>query len=117
MRRACAWVRNNGGAERVNVFTRILLATFGQVPWRTVPAMPAEIIWMPGWWFFSLAKVSYWSRCVIVPLLLIFSFRPVPRGTAVGAGVRGRGEDGPAGSPDLAEVPAARRDAARVSGW
>jgi len=83
MRRACAWVRNNGGAERVNVFTRILLATFGQVPWRTVPAMPAEIIWMPGWWFFSLEKVSYWSRCVIVPLLLIFSFRPVQRGTEI----------------------------------
>ena len=83
MRRACAWVRNNGGAERVNVFTRILLATFGQIPWRTVPAMPAEIIWMPGWWFFSLEKVSYWSRCVIVPLLLIFSFRPVQRGTDI----------------------------------
>lgn len=84
MQRACAWVRNNGGAERVNVFTRIMLATFGQVPWRTVPAMPAEIIWLPGWWFFSLEKVSYWSRCVIVPLLLIFSFRPVQRGTDIG---------------------------------
>ena len=79
MQRARAWVRNNGGAEQVNVFTRILLATFGQVPWRTVPAMLPEIIWLPRWWFFSLDKVSYWSRCVIVPLLLIFSFKPAHR--------------------------------------
>ena len=83
MQRACAWVRNNGGAERVNIFTRILLASFGQVPWRTVPAMPAEIIWLPHWWFFSLDKVSYWSRCVTIPLLLIFSHRPVQRGTDI----------------------------------
>ena len=83
MQRAGAWVRNNGGAEQVNVFTRILLATFGQVPWRTVPAMLAEIIWLPRWWVFSLNKVSYWSRCVIIPLLLIFSQRPVHHGTNI----------------------------------
>ena len=83
MQRACAWVLNNGGAERVNVFTRILLATFGQLPWRTVPAMPAEMIWLPRWWFFSLEKVSYWSRCVIIPLLLIFSQRPVHQGADI----------------------------------
>ena len=83
MQRACAWVRNNGGAERVNVFTRILLAIFGQLPWSTVPAMPAEIIWLPRWWWFSLDKVSYWSRCVIIPLLLIFSYRPVHYGTDI----------------------------------
>ena len=83
LQRACVWVRNNGGAERVNVFTRILLATFGQLPWRTVPAMLAEIVWLPRWWVFNLDKVSYWSRCVIIPLLLIFSQRPVHHGTNV----------------------------------
>ena len=83
MRRACAWVQRNGGAERSNVFTRILLATFGQLPWRTVPAMPPELIWLPRWWFFNLNKVSYWSRCVIVPLLLIFACKPVHQGVAI----------------------------------
>ena len=29
-----------GGAARVNVFTRFTLALFGQIPWRTTPAMP-----------------------------------------------------------------------------
>ena len=77
MKLACAWVHKQGGAEQVNVFTRILLAIFGQIPWRTVPAMFAEIIWLPRWWVFNLSKVSYWSRCVIIPLLLIFAYRPV----------------------------------------
>ena len=83
LQRARAWALRNGGAERSNVFTRILLATFGQIPWRTVPAMPAEIIWLPRWWLFNLNKVSYWSRCVIVPLLLIFAHKPVHRGVDI----------------------------------
>jgi len=77
MSRARAWILKHGGAENANVFTRITLATFGQLPWRTVPAMPAECIWLPKWWIFNLSKVSYWSRCVIVPLLVIFDQRPV----------------------------------------
>ncbi len=77
MVRARAWVLANGGAEKVNVFTRIALAVFGQLPWRTVPAMPVEIMFLPRWWFFNLSKVSYWSRCVIVPLLILFAKRPV----------------------------------------
>lgn len=76
MTKARQWIRANGGAEAVNVFTRITLAIFGQIPWRTVPAMPVEIMFLPSWWFFNLSKVSYWSRCVIVPLLVIFSKKP-----------------------------------------
>lgn len=71
------WILTNGGAEKVNVFTRVALAIFGQLPWRTVPAMPVEIMFLPRWWFFNLSRVSYWSRCVIVPLLIIFAKRPV----------------------------------------
>lgn len=77
MKRARNWVLTHGGAEQSNVFTRITLAVFGQVPWRTVPAMPAEIIWLPRRFFFNLNRVSYWSRCVIVPLLILFARRPV----------------------------------------
>jgi squalene-hopene/tetraprenyl-beta-curcumene cyclase len=66
-----------GGAARVNVFTRITLALFGQIPWRTTPAMPVEIMLLPRWFFFHLQKVSCWSRTVIVPLLLLCTKRPV----------------------------------------
>src|SRR5947207_5790999 len=44
MRRAREAVRARGGAERANVFTRIMLALFGFVPWRAVPVMPVEIM-------------------------------------------------------------------------
>ena len=66
-----------GGAERTNVFTRAQLALFGQVPWRAVPVMPLEIMHLPLWFPFHLSKVSYWSRTVIVPLLVLMALRPL----------------------------------------
>jgi len=66
-----------GGASRVNVFTRITLAIFGQLPWRTVPAMPIEIVLLPRWFFFHISRVSYWSRTVMIPLLILFNKKPV----------------------------------------
>ena len=36
-----------GGAEKVNVFTKISLAMFGQISWDSVPFMPIEIIKFP----------------------------------------------------------------------
>jgi len=68
-----------GGAEKCNVFTRITLALFGQVPWHTPPAMPIEIMLLPRWFFFHLSKVAYWSRTVIVPLLILYATKPVCR--------------------------------------
>ncbi len=68
-----------GGARRCNVFTRILLALFGEVPWRAVPIMPVEIMLLPQWSPFHLAKVSYWSRAVLVPLLVLMAVRPRAR--------------------------------------
>ena len=65
-----------GGAARANVFTRITLALFGQVPWRAVPVMPVEIMLLPQWFPFHLSKVSYWSRTVIAPLLVLMALKP-----------------------------------------
>ena len=73
MRRAREAVRARGGAERVNVFTRIMLALFGFIPWRAVPVMPVEIMLLPKWFPFHLDKISYWSRTVIVPLLVMMA--------------------------------------------
>jgi len=79
MARARAYVLERGGAAEVNVFTRIMLALFGQIPWETTPAMPIEIMLLPQWFFFHLYKISYWSRTVIVPLLILYAKRPVCR--------------------------------------
>ena len=64
-----------GGASRANVFTRIMLAIFEQVPWRAVPFLPVECILLPRWFPFHLSKVSYWSRTVMVPLFILYTFK------------------------------------------
>src|SRR5487761_2791045 len=79
MRRARSAILTAGGAERTNVFTRAQLALFGAVPWRAVPVMPLEIMHLPLWFPFHLSKVSYWSRTVIVPLLVLMAKRPIAR--------------------------------------
>jgi squalene-hopene/tetraprenyl-beta-curcumene cyclase len=79
MRRAREAIRARGGAETANVFTRCLLALYGVVPWRAVPAMPVEIMLLPKWFPFHLDKISYWSRTVIVPLLVLMAKRPRAR--------------------------------------
>jgi squalene-hopene/tetraprenyl-beta-curcumene cyclase len=86
MARARAAILAHGGAGKSNVFTRILLALWGEVPWRAVPAMPIEIMLLPRWFPFHLNKISYWSRTVMVPLLVLMVTRPRaknPRGVSI----------------------------------
>jgi squalene-hopene/tetraprenyl-beta-curcumene cyclase len=79
MRRAREAVLARGGAARANVFSRIMLALFGFIPWRAVPVMPIEIMLLPKWFPFHLDKISYWSRTVIVPLLVLMAKKPRAR--------------------------------------
>lgn len=76
MRRAREAILQAGGAARANVFTRITLALFEQVPYRAIPFIPPEIMLSPRWFPFHLNKVSYWTRTVLVPLLVIYGHRP-----------------------------------------
>ena len=79
MNKARELILKNGGVVEANVFTKITLALFGQYSWRGVPSMPAEIMLAPQWLYFNIYAVSYWSRVVIVPLLIIFAHRPLCR--------------------------------------
>lgn len=86
MVRARDAIRSRGGASRANVFTRLMLALFGFIPWRAVPVMPVEIMLLPTWFPFHLDKISYWSRTVIVPLLVLQALKPKarnPRGVGI----------------------------------
>ncbi len=86
MARARAAILARGGARHSNVFTRILLALWGEVPWRALPVMPVEIMLLPRWFPFHIDKISYWSRTVIVPLLVLMAQRPRarnPRGVSI----------------------------------
>jgi squalene-hopene/tetraprenyl-beta-curcumene cyclase len=77
MARAREWILAHGGPVQANVFTKITLALFGQYPWGGIPAMPVEIVLLPRGSYFNIYAVSYWSRTVIVPLLIIMDRRPV----------------------------------------
>jgi squalene-hopene/tetraprenyl-beta-curcumene cyclase len=79
MRRAREAILARGGAARTNVFTRLMLALFGFIPWRAVPVMPVEIMLLPRWFPFHIDKMSYWSRTVIVPLLVLMAKKPKAR--------------------------------------
>jgi squalene-hopene/tetraprenyl-beta-curcumene cyclase len=48
--------------------------------------MPVEIMLLPRWFPFHLSKISYWSRTVLVPLLVLMAKRPMarnPRGVSI----------------------------------
>jgi len=79
MARARAAILERGGAAACNVFTRIALALFGQLPWRGVPYIPVEIVLLPRWFPFNIHRVSYWSRTVMVPLLILCTLKPRAR--------------------------------------
>jgi len=77
MVRAREAILARGGAVNANVFTKITLALFAQIPWRGVPFIPVEIMLLPSWFPFHISKVSYWSRTVMVPLFLLCTLKPV----------------------------------------
>ena len=77
----------HGGADKANVFTRFLLALYGESPWRAVPTVPVELILLPRWFPVHLSKMSYWARTVLVPLLVLAALKPKarnPRGVHIG---------------------------------
>ena len=76
MVRAREAILKHGGAAHSNVFTRALLALFGEVPWSAVPVMPVEIMHLPRWFPFHLDKVSYWARTVLAPMMVVNAIKP-----------------------------------------
>ncbi|KAF3981712.1 MAG: squalene--hopene cyclase [Methylococcales symbiont of Hymedesmia sp. n. MRB-2018] len=75
MKRNRKYILSQGGAAKANVFTRIVLATFEQLPWHGVPHIPVEIMLLPKWFPFHLDKIAYWSRVVMVPLFILCTFK------------------------------------------
>src|SRR5947207_526939 len=86
MARGRAAILAHGGAARANVFTRILLAQFGELSWKHVPTIPVELALLPRWFPIHLSRVSYWARTVMVPLLVLAALRKRarnPRGVRI----------------------------------
>ena len=79
MTKAREWILAHGGAAKANVFTRIMLAMFEQLPWRGIPFIPVELMLLPKWFPFHIDKISYWSRTVMVPLAILCSYKVTAR--------------------------------------
>ena len=77
--RARERIMTMGGVVQANVFTKIALALFDQYDWEGVPHMPVEIMLLPKRFYFSIYAISYWSRAVLIPLLIVFAHQPVCR--------------------------------------
>lgn len=75
MRRAREAILARGGVVSANVFTKIALALFGQYEWRGLPSMPPEIVLVPKKFAFNIYAISYWSRAVVIPLLIMLAVR------------------------------------------
>jgi len=87
-----------GGAERVNSFTRYYLALLGVISYRQCPAVPPELILIPRWMPFNIYEMSAWSRTIIVPLSILWAYRPsrqLPPELGIRELFRGRPEDLP----------------------
>ena len=76
MQKARQRILDTGGIMKANCFTKIYLAMFGQVDWQAVPAVPAEMILFPPGFYFSIYEMSYWSRCIVVPLSIAIDKKP-----------------------------------------
>src|SRR5262245_38989877 len=61
-------VRELGGLERTNSFTRLYLALLGVIGWEMVPAVPPELMLLPNWAYINIYEMSSWTRAIVIPL-------------------------------------------------
>ncbi len=76
MEKARAVIRELGGLDAANSFTRIYLAIFGQYPWERCPAVPPEIVLLPTWAPINLYEMSAWTRGIVVPFSVMWACKP-----------------------------------------
>ncbi len=66
-------ISNAGGVSAANSYTKFYLAMLGQIPWNDAPAVPAELMLLPNWFYFNIYEISSWSRTFVVPLTIIWA--------------------------------------------
>ncbi|MEM9285320.1 MAG: squalene--hopene cyclase [Pseudomonadota bacterium] len=84
MLKARNFILSHGGASKANVFTRYTLALFGIIPWHGAPSIPVEVMHLPKWFPFHTSKIAYWSRTVMIPLLVLVALKARAADCSVG---------------------------------
>jgi len=76
MQDARACILRLGGIPRMNTYAKLYLALLGQFPWKYLPTVPAEMIFFPRGFTFSIYEMSSWSRAMLIPLAILNHFKP-----------------------------------------
>ena len=76
LERARARIRELGGLEVTNSFTRFYLALAGAVGWEMVPAIPPELMLLPNWFYLNIYEMSSWTRTIVIPLAILYAHKP-----------------------------------------
>ncbi len=77
MQKAQSFILSQGGLAESRVFTKIWLALFGEYPWKGIPSMPPELVYLPPSMPLNLYDFACWARGTIAGLLIVISRRPV----------------------------------------
>jgi squalene-hopene/tetraprenyl-beta-curcumene cyclase len=77
MQSAGKFILSNGGVEKTNTYTKIILALFGQYPWSALPSIPPEIINLPKWFYINIYDFASWTRATILAFSIILTAKPV----------------------------------------
>ena len=86
-------IRELGGAEAANSYTKLYLSYFGLFPRSGVPSIPPEIFLVPAESRFSVYAMSSWSRAMLAPLSILDATearRRPPRGMDLAEILSGR---------------------------
>src|SRR5213594_5112218 len=76
MIRARLCIRQLGGLERTNSFTRFYLALAGLIGWQMVPAIPPELMFLPRLVPINIYEMSSWTRAIVIPLTILYGLKP-----------------------------------------
>lgn len=71
MQRARGCILGLGGIMKCNAFLKIYLSIFRQLDPRWAPAAPVEMMLLPSILPLNIYEMSYWSRCIVVPLTIV----------------------------------------------
>ncbi|MCA8915415.1 MAG: squalene--hopene cyclase [Planctomycetes bacterium] len=86
MVKAREWIHSQGGAMRIGVEGRLLLALFGQYDWAGVPPIPPWLVLLPYLpqlpgllerKTLSIYDMSYWCRISLVPMSVLYEKKPL----------------------------------------
>jgi sporulenol synthase len=71
MKKAKQFILINGGIEKVNILTKVMLSLTGQCRWPRFFPIPVEILLFPAWFPIHFFDLSIQARSNITPILIL----------------------------------------------